>query len=62
MTEVSSTSSLPGIKLALGEAETALLVETMERASLAERPRFLEDRGDGVGVVLMRPPWLMLVN
>lgn len=62
VTEVSSTSSLPSIRPALGVAETAVLVETMERASLTERPRFLEDRGDGVGVVLIRPPWLMLVN
>ena len=56
VTEVSSKSSLPWTRPALGEAETALLVETMERASLTERPRFLEDRGDGVGVVLIRPP------
>ena len=62
VTELSSTSSLPWIESALGEVETALLLETTERASLTERPRFLEDRGDGVGVVLIRPPWLMLVN
>ena len=62
VTEVSSTSSLPWKRPALGKDETALLVDTMERASLTERPRFLEDRGDGVGVVLIRPPWLMLVN
>ena len=62
VTEVSSTSSLPWIRPAVGEVETGLLVGTMERASLIERPRFLEDRGDGVGVVLIRPPWLILVN
>ena len=62
VTEVSSTSSLPWTRPALGDAETALLVETMERVSLTERPRCLEDLGDGVGVVLIPPPSSMLVN
>lgn len=44
------------------EADTALSVEVVERVSLTELLRFLDDRGDGVGVVLMRPPWLILSN
>ena len=65
VTEVSSDSSLPRTGPAegkAGEVDTALLVEVVERAWLTELPRFLEERGDGVGVVLMRPPWLMLSN
>lgn len=65
VTEVSSNCSLPWTGPALGEAGEvgiAVSVEVDERASLTELLRFLEDRGDGVGVVLMRPPWLMLSN
>ena len=65
VTEVSSNSSLHLTGPASGEADEAdraLSVEVVERVSLTELLRFLDDRGDGVGVVLMRPPWLMLSN